>query len=213
MKNTRQLNEWTKEFGREYTDRNMLSIEEMESSYKQKYGITRTELNMGFLDNIEMSARILEVGSNIGNQLACMQNIGFMNLYGIEPQEYAVEISRQRTKGTNLIKGSAFDLPFKDNYFDMVFTSGVLIHINPDEIKLAMEEIYRCSKKWIWGFEYYSNEYIEIPYRGKKNLLWKADFAGIYRQYFSDLKIVKTKRVSYLDDPVLEDEMFLLKKG
>ena len=43
-------------------------------------------------------------------------------------KQYAVEKGKENTKGINIIQGSAFDLPYKDNYFDLVCTNGVLIH-------------------------------------------------------------------------------------
>ena len=170
QKNSEQANEWANEFGREYTDRNDLSLEDMEKLYRKNYGFSRIEMNERFLTGLDRSARILEVGSNIGNQLLCLQKMGFSNLYGIELQSYAVEISKSRTKNINIIQGNAFDIPFKDNYFDLVFTSGVLIHISPDDLVLVMKEIYRCSRKYIFGFEYYSENPIEIKYRGHGDL-------------------------------------------
>ena len=74
--------------------------------------------------------------------------MGFTNLYGIELQGYAVELSKSRTHNINIIQGSAFDIPFKNEYFDLVFTSGLLIHIHPSNIREAMNEIYRCTKKF-----------------------------------------------------------------
>ena len=101
--------------------------------------------------------------------------MGFVNLYGIELQSYAVELSKARTKRINIIEGSAFDIPYKDGYFDLVFTSGILIHINPSDIVWALREILRCTREYIWGFEYYADEYQEINYRGRSDLLWKTD--------------------------------------
>ena len=210
-KDTNQTEMWAGQFGKEYTDRNALSLEEMESSYRGKYGMSRAELNQQFVGDLDRSIRILEVGSNIGNQLLCLQKMGFSDLWGIELQSYAVELSKSRTKNINIIEGSAFDIPYKDKYFDLVFTSGVLIHINPTDIGLVMEEIYRCTKEYIWGLEYYADEYTEIPYRGHKNLLWKADFGGLYRERFGDLEFVKEERLEYLDNDNA-DAMFLLRK-
>jgi len=68
--------------------------------------------------------RILEVGCNVGNQLRMLQRMGFNNLYGIELQQYAIEKAKALTKRINIIHGVADDIPFKDGYFDMVFTSG-----------------------------------------------------------------------------------------
>ena len=208
---TEQMKKWTGEFGKEYTDRNALSLEETEALYKRNYGVTRTKLNERFLKGIDRSIRILEVGSNVGNQLLCLQGMEFSNLYGIEPQSYAVELSKKRTKGINIIKGNVFDIPFKDNYFDLVFTSGVLIHIAPSDIQKVLKEIYRCSSEYIWGFEYYADIYTEVTYRGHNNLLWKTNFARLYLDSFDDLELVKEKRLKYLESENV-DAMFLIRK-
>ncbi len=208
---TNQMNTWMGSFGKEYTDRNALSFEEMEAMYKGIYGVTKTELNQRFLGGIDRSARILEVGSNIGNQLLCLQKMGFCSLYGIELQSYAVELAKSRTRNINIIEGSAFDIPYKDGYFNLVFTSGVLIHMHPSDIAEAMGEIHRCSSKYIWGLEYYADEYTEESYRGNEDLLWKADFSKLYLELFNDLVIVKEERLQYLDSDNV-DNMFLLRK-
>lgn len=208
---TEQMEEWAGQFGEEYTDRNALSLDDMEALYVKNYGQTRTELNERFLKGVDRSVRVLEVGSNIGNQLLCLQRMGFSNLYGIELQSYAVELSKSRTRRINIIEGSAFDVPYKDAYFELVFTSGVLIHIAPSHIETAMEEIYRCTNRYIWGLEYYADSYTEIPYRGHKNLLWKADFARMYLDKFDDLELVRQERLEYLDNDNV-DTMFLLEK-
>src|SRR3989338_3385213 len=126
-----QLEQWLGGFGREYTDRNACSYENFEALYVKNYGVSRTELNQSFLEGLDRNLRILEVGSNVGNQLLCLQKMGFTNLFGIEPQEYALSLSQKRLKGIQLMQGSAFQLPFEDHSFDLVFTSGVLIHIDP----------------------------------------------------------------------------------
>ena len=208
---TDQMLQWSSEFGIEYTERNPHTFEAMDEIYKKQFGFTRTELNLTFLGGFDGSIRILEVGSNVGTQLIGLQKIGFKNLYGIEIQPYAVEISKQNAKNINIINGSALDIPFKDSYFDLVFTSGLLIHINPDDINTVMKEIYRCSLEYIWGFEYYADKYLEIPYRGRRNLLWKADFAKLYQNEFKDLELVKEKRIKYLDNDNV-DSMFLVRK-
>ena len=209
---TEQASKWSGAFGREYTDRNPQSIEEMEELYTRNYGLSRTELNRRFLDNLDRSMRILEVGSNVGNQLLCLQRMGFGALYGIELQSYAVEISKSKSKNINIIQGEASNIPFKDGYFDMVFTSGVLIHIAPKNLQDVLGEIHRCTKKYIFGFEYYSDETKEIAYRGNSDLLWKADFAGKYLGLFDDLALAKEERIKYLGNENV-DEMFLLKKN
>jgi len=210
-KNTQQIQKWSGEFGKEYTDRNTLLFDEWEAALKKNYGITRTEMNMEFIGNLDRSIRILEVGSNVGNQLVCLKKMGFQFLYGIELQQYAVELSKSRTSNINIIQGSAFDIPYKDGFFDLVFTSGVLIHISPTDIIDAINEIYRCSKRYIWGFEYFSDKYSEIPYRGNNQLMWKGDFKQKYIEEFPELSLVKEKKYKYLYNENI-DTMFLLQK-
>lgn len=210
-KSTHQLKVWTGEFGKVYTERNIFTAKELDNLYIKRYGIARTAMNRKFLNGISRASRILEVGSNVANQLVCLQKMGFNNLYGFEPQDYAVECSKQLTSGINIIKADIFDIPFKDNYFDVIFTSGVLIHISPKHIQKAIKEIYRCSAKFIWGFEYYSRQYEQIKYRDKHNLLWKTDFAKLYLNQFRDLEMVKEEHIKYLDNDNV-DLMFLLKK-
>lgn len=211
-KMTEQMKEWAGKFGEEYTDRNMMTPDEFDKLLRGRIGFSRTEQIDEFLSDLELN-NIPEVGSNVGNQLLLLQKRGFKNLYGIELNRYAVEKSKARTKGVNIIQGSAFDIPFKDAYFDLVFTSGVLIHISPQDINNVLDEIHRCSKKYIWGSEYFSEEYTLVNYRGHNNLLWKTNFAKLYLDRFPDLKLVKEKRYSYLEDKTLVDYVFLLKKN
>ena len=210
-KMTKQMEEWAGKFGEEYTDRNLMSLDELDQLYTDKFGISRTELNKEFLDDLKIN-RILEVGCNVGNQLLLLKKMGYPNLWGIELQDYAVEIARKRTSGINIVKSSAFDIPFKDSYFDLVFTSGVLIHISPDDIDNALDEMYRCTKKYIWGTEYFSEEYTQVNYRGHSELLWKTNFAKLFLDRFPDLKLVREERYPYLEDKTLVDQIFLVKK-
>ena len=210
-KKTNQLKAWTGKFGKNYTDRNSLNIKELNNLYKKNWGITREDLNKQFIGKLNKSIKILEVGCNIGLQLNILKKLGFKNLYGLEPQVYALKIAEKRNKNICFKKGNIFNIPYKDNFFDLVFTSGVLIHIHPNEIRKSLKEVYRCSKKYIWGFEYYSKNYESIDYRNKKDLLWKADFLKIYTKTFPDLRIIKTKHLKYLNNDKI-DVMFLLEK-
>jgi len=200
---TEQMKKWDGKFGKEYTSRNI--------NTKEYNIIPRSELNKLFLGKLDKNIRILEVGCNIGNQLISLQKMGFKSLYGIELQQEAVELSKDKSKNINIVCGSAFDIPFRDGFFDLVFTSGLLIHISPDDINSVLSEIYRCSNKFIWGLEFYANEYIEIIYRNEHNLLWKADFPGLYLDAFSDLRLVRRKELMRFDSNNV-DVMFLLEK-
>ena len=208
---TPQLGEWCGEFGREYTVRSCLTPEQVDALWQKNYAVTRTELNRRFLKNIPAEARILEVGCNIGNQLLLLQRLGYSNLYGVDIQDYALEIARSRTKNVNLAQASSFALPYENKYFDLVFTSGVLIHVSPEDLPAALDEIHRCARSYIWGFEYYASSKTEINYRGHGELLWKMDYAREYLGRFDDLELVLEQRLPYLENQNV-DSMFLLKR-
>jgi len=207
MKETEQIKFWKGDFGDEYSDRN---IGDWDEFYKKTWGVTRTELNEEFLSGIEKDSAILEVGCNIAKQLELLKKGGFNNLWGLEINKKALVVA-QENKDMNLVEGSAFDIPFKDGIFDLVFTSGVLIHISPKDLDKALDEIYRCSKKYIWGFEYFSPKCEEINYRGETNRLWKNDFMQLFLDRFPDLEVVKKKKIKYVEDDNV-DMMYLLKK-
>lgn len=211
---TTQTKFWSGTFGKEYTERNSYSKEEWDKFYIDNWGTTKIAMNEFFLDRIDKDAKILEVGSNTGMQLIGLQRMGFKNLYGIEIQQYAVERAKDFTKNINIVQGNGFDIPFKDRYFDLVCTNGVLIHIAPDNLPLIMNEMYRASKKYIWGFEYYADEITDINYRGNTGYLWKADYANIFLKLFPDLRLVKKKLYPYVSETNKGnvDCMYLLEK-
>jgi pseudaminic acid biosynthesis-associated methylase len=209
---TKQTRQWMSEFGRDYTDRNARSEDELETLYTKKYGVSRRRLNEIFLSGIDHSITVLEVGCNVGDQLRLLQKIGFTSLHGIELQDYAARLLRSRTRNIDVIQSTVFNIPFRAGSFDLVFTSDVLIHISPFDISRAIAEIHRCAKEYIWGFEYYAEKYVEVTYRGNQDLLWKTDFAKLYLEAFEDLQLVREERYRNLDNPDNLDSMFLLKK-
>jgi pseudaminic acid biosynthesis-associated methylase len=208
---TTQLEAWQGDFGRDYTDRNCLTPEQVDDLWRKNYGVSRTDLYLRFLQGVPKNARILEVGCNIANQLRLLQQLGYSDLHGIEVQSYALEIARTRTRGINLIQSTALDIPYTDHYFDLVFTAGVLIHIAPADLPVAMAEIRRCTRSLIMGAEYYAPKLTEVAYRDHSGLLWKMDYAQEYLSKFPDLQLVQEQRLPYLENQNV-DSVFLLRK-
>lgn len=211
---TQQIEFWNGDFGKEYTDRNHFSPDEWDAYYLKQYGITKRAMNDEFIGSLPKDIRILEVGCNIGMQLRGLQNQGFTNLYGIELQQYAVEEAKKVTKEINIIQGSGFDIPFKDGFFDIVVTNGVLIHISPNDHSKIFSEMVRCSNKYIWGLEYFAEKTTDINYRGNEGFLWKANFPQLFMEQFPKLKIVKQQLYPYTNrlEEGNTDIMYLLEK-
>jgi pseudaminic acid biosynthesis-associated methylase len=210
---TNQIKIWKSSFGKEYTTRNVYkSLEDHNQSYIKFYGKTKDELNKEILSNLPKDLKILEVGSNVGYQLASLQRFGFSKLFGIEIQRDCVDESKKLWKGIDIIQASGFDIPYKDNYFDLVFTNNVLIHISPNDIDNVISEMYRVSSKYIYGFEYFSENYESVEYRNHKDLLWKTDFEKLFLKKFSTLKSIYNKKFKCLNFKDNTDKAYILKK-
>jgi pseudaminic acid biosynthesis-associated methylase len=213
MNATKQEEFWNGNFGIEYTDRNKWPNDEgWDKTYRENWGLTKLEINNKVLKDLPKDIKILEVGCNYGMQLRGLQRMGFKNLYGIELINYAVEESKRFFSDLNIIQGSGFDVPFKDDFFDLVCTNAVLAHISPKDHYLFMKEIYRCSKRYIMGWEFYDKDLKEINYRGNSGYTWKADFEAIYKNHFPDLELREKHFVKYLSNDNI-DAIFLLEKG
>ena len=209
---SQQANIWASDFGALYTERNMPGIEELDRNFQATFGIARTAMVEEFFGGLDRSLRILEVGCNVGHYLWILQDMGFENLYGIDVQTRALEKARSVRPGIHFVHGNALDIPFKDGYFDLVYTAGVLIHISPEHIRTAMDEITRCSSRYVWGFEYWNGAYTEINYRGNSNMLWKADFPRVYMENRPGLRVIKERKFPHLDGSGNADIAYLIEK-
>jgi pseudaminic acid biosynthesis-associated methylase len=175
---TAQLALWRSEFGREYTDRNDRDKPERAEAWRR------------LLSGIA-PRRVLEVGCNVGWNLVYLHRLGISELYGIEPQADAVARARARRPELGVLIGTAFELPFRDRFFDLVFTSGVLIHVAPDSLGTALDEIHRVSRRWIVAIEYDDPVEHEIAYRGRAGALWKRDHGAAWRRRHPGLRLVR----------------------
>ena len=212
---TTQEDFWAGDFGRHYTDRNSRPLAEWNDAYRRIWGLSKPEMNAAFLGELPRASRLLEVGCNTGMQLLGLQAAGFTHLYGIELQAYAVEKAREFVRGVNILQGSGFDLPFRDGFFDLVCTNGVLIHIAPTDLPRLMAEMLRCTRRYIWGFEYYAPETTAVEYRGNEGFLWKANFAQLFLDTFpGQLRLVKQQLYPYITEAEAGnvDVMYLLEK-
>jgi len=178
MEENEQLKAWKSNFGVEYTNRNAILPESRINAFRSII----KDLNIN---------KILEIGCNVGHNLIALSKIGDFKLIGLEPSKYAVLQGRSYSNNISILEGDIFDIPFKNGYFELVFTSGVLIHINLADLPKAIDEMYRVSNKYVLAIEYYSEVESVIPYRGHDNLLWKRDFKKIFVERHPDLKLLR----------------------
>ncbi len=111
----------------------------------------RYKLEPYILDFVDFKSlkgkKVLEIGVGLGADHQKFAEAGAI-LNGIDLTERAIEHTSRRFQllglKSNLQKADAEKLPFNDNYFDLVYSWGVLHH-TPDTSK-AINEIYRVLK-------------------------------------------------------------------
>ena len=174
---TPQLALWQSTFGQHYTDRNDVEKPERIATWRRILAGRPVE-------------RALEVGCNVGWNLRYLTAAGVPAVWGVEPQSYAIERARRADPSLTIVPGTAFALPFRDRCFDLAFTSGVLIHISPDDLGRALDELYRVTSRWLIVIEYDHPDEVEVAYRGHDGALWKRDHGAAIAGRFPTLREV-----------------------
>ncbi len=182
MKNygTEQEVFWAGEFGQEYIKRNTLSPERYAGTINFWSSVLR------HLSTPPTS--VLELGANIGNNLKALSVLlPNARLAAVEINPTAAEYLRQWGKA-EVFEESILNFSPEQQY-DLVFTAGVLIHINPEALDQVYQLMHSASSRHICLAEYYSPNPEEIPYRGHREKMFRRDFAGDLLETFPDLTL------------------------
>ena len=175
------------------------TTEDTDRHYKANTGSSASGIVEEFFGDLDRSLEILEVGCNTGLKLGILQKMGFTNLNGVELNETALKTARKNFPGINFFH-SDIEKFETDKKFDLVFTFGVLIHLNPAIISNVVKKIFSLSNMYIFGFESYSEILQEVRYRENLHVQWKQDFMGAYIKNFPELDIIKQKKITYLNN-------------
>jgi pseudaminic acid biosynthesis-associated methylase len=136
--------------------------------------------------------RVLEVGCNVGANLRWIAEIlPPHNVYGIDINRRALAELQAALPGVQALCGPARELPFRDRWFDLVFTMGVLIHQPESTLPLVMSEVVRCARRYVLCGEYFAGETTEIAYREQRAALFKRDYGRIFRELFPELRLIR----------------------
>jgi ubiquinone/menaquinone biosynthesis C-methylase UbiE len=101
-------------------------------------------------------AKILDIGCRNGNLLKIFQDEGYINLYGIDVSQKALDLVPE---GINTLLADIQNIPFENEFFDVVTATHVLEHCeNPND---AVSEMIRVLKKGGLLF-------VEVPLENRK---------------------------------------------
>jgi ubiquinone/menaquinone biosynthesis C-methylase UbiE len=94
--------------------------------------------------------KILDVGCATGHFYRSLKKRIKKNFFytGCDPYEIFLKLGKKawkKERNVNFVKGNIYDLPFKKNSFDIVYSSNVLLHL--PEIVKPLKELLRVTKK------------------------------------------------------------------
>ena len=111
--------------------------------------IGRSRVLAELIDWLPKDARILEVGCNVGRNLAFLHDHGWTNVAGVEISPHAVRLLRKsypQLSQAEIHVGAAENLlpRMESDSFDLIFTMAVLEHLHPDS-RSVFSDIARLS--------------------------------------------------------------------
>lgn len=122
--------------------------------------------------SLEHSINMLDVGCGEGRHIfGVMQEYPNIKCTGLDMDDKSLEKAREGYEyfeslsnvGANFTKGSAYALPFEDNFFDLIVCSEVLEHLH--EYNNAVKEIHRVLKP---GGKFYAS----VPAYWPEKVCW-----------------------------------------
>ena len=194
---------WAGSFGNEYIGRN------------KGASLLSGKLNLfnKVLARTSAISSLLELGANIGlNLRALNQLLPKADLSAVEINAKAVQ--ELNSWGVAKVYQESILTFSPTKKWDLVFTCGVLIHINPDMLPTVYDLMYKVSGRYIAVIEYFNPTPVAIPYRNHENKLFKRDFAGEILDKFPDLRLVDYGFIYHRDPNFPQDDpnWFLLEK-
>ena len=149
---------WSSTFGDDYTNRNQVDWRARMPFWKK-------------IETLTGARSYFELGCNAGwNLSAIRRQFPDVNVVGSDINEQA---SRQAHMARlNVINMLDFTKEVPGT-FELVFTAGVLIHIEPEHVKDVMQDLINKSLRWVLAVEYAAERETIVEYRGHTEKCWK----------------------------------------
>jgi ubiquinone/menaquinone biosynthesis C-methylase UbiE len=144
-----------------------------------------------FSNYITNNEKVLDVGCGTGRLLNILRKYS-INCYGLDvSQEMVNKIENKK----NVYIGSVFDIPFDNNFFDIVTSMDLMVHFDETE-KILKEKLKVTKKQGLVIFNIGSEEHYTLS----KNIL-KNEFNPIYENFKTT--IYKPYYKTILDDDLV----------
>jgi len=144
------------EFAKDYrkTHDDAIKISGGDSSYFSEYKI----IELLKFENPQKAIQVLDFGCGDGNSSMYIRKyFPEANIFGVDVSEESVSMAKKKEiRNSSFTAFDGLKLPYKDEEFDVVFTSMVFHHIEHKLHNAILKEIYRVLKK---GGRFYNFEH------------------------------------------------------
>jgi ubiquinone/menaquinone biosynthesis C-methylase UbiE len=121
-----------------------------------------------FVRDLVVSLRctsVLEIGCGTGIDLRLFPET--FDVHGIDLNDTALDIAKEKLPKFDFRKYSITDLPFEDSSIDFVFTHQLLNYLEEDILEKGISEMYRVAAKYIMNCEKYDELERQIDSKSK----------------------------------------------
>lgn len=172
----------------EWYERNPKTVDELDAVYEQNYKIPRTTIAEWQLRGVPRDLSVLEVGVGTGLQLDVLRRLGFTGpLHGCDISADLVARCNYPCQVAD-----ARDLPYADRSFDMVITSGMLIHVPMEDKRQALREIGRVARGFVAGLEYTHSDPMRISFHDLPPA-WIGPFVRWWMAVVPDMYLIRSE--------------------
>jgi len=114
---------------------------------------------------------VLEIGCGTGIDLRLFPDT--FQIHGIDLNDNALDIAKEKLTIGNFKNASITDLPFEDSSIDFVFTHQLLNYLDEDTLEKGIAEMYRVARKYIMNCEKFEETEKQIDENHKFRNMYK----------------------------------------
>ena len=144
--------------------------------------------------NTNEKLKILDIGCGDAvfiNMIYLMHNKKKLELYGIDSSSIAIEAAKIRNPNAIFKVANVYNLPFEDNYFDIIVSSDVIEHIlEPNKMLMEIKRTAKNNSFVIIGTPI---KFTEFPFdKMHSHEFFPNEFKNFLTTFFFNVKIVES---------------------
>ncbi len=182
-----------------YRQINKKNLKEFNAYVFARYALEIDLLRKIFNESKKDIYRILDIGCGDGVLIYLIVKKfrkKDIELFGIDSSEIAIEVAKEKIPLAEFKIANLYDLPFEENYFDIIISSDVIEHVS--EANKMLSEIRRVGKKGSYILIGTPIKYTEKPLdRNHYHEFFPDEYKRVLDDFFQGIKIIQSHSLTY----------------